>query len=292
MKIVLFSKSPMAAAPWELFKALRKYTNHTIDLINVSHSYRDGRVFPYHLLFRSDNGTARKALRNGDVWHVNNYLMIELKTMRRGHRVLAQFHSLPRLGNWRELMQFADVCYTIAQPNQEKEYRLPGLPNIIDPDEYIPAKRGGKTRIAFAPSSKAPVGRPMSKGYDEVKTILDGIASERDVEIDWIEGIPYEENLKRKSRAHILIDDVVTGNWHRTALEGACFACAVLSSHKCDHFHHSTLRALKQDLLKLIDFPVLRKEFQERSRIWALRDWHAVDRVKEYEQAYERMLND
>lgn len=290
MRIALFSKTPMAAAPWELFKALRKYTNYSVDLINENHAYRDGRVFPYHLLFRSDNGTARKALRNADVWHVNNYLSTELKTMRRNHRILAQFHSLPRLGNWRELMRFADMCYTITQPNQEKEYRLPGLPNIIDPDEYVPVKRGPKISIAFAPSSRAPIGRPMSKGYNEVKAILNAIASERDVEIEWIEGIPYEENLKRKSKTHILIDDVVTGNWHRTALEGACFGCTVLSSHKCNHFYHSSIEKLKEDLIQLIDFPIIRKEYQERSRLWILRDWHAMDKVKEYTEAYERIL--
>lgn len=290
MKICLFSRTPMAAAPWELFKALRRYTNHTVNLVNVSHSYRDGRVFPYHLLFRSDNGTARKALRNADVWHVNNYLMVELKAMRRSHKVLGQFHSLPRLGNWQDLMRFSDACYTITQPNQEKEYRLPGLPNIIDPDEYIPVKRGAKIRIAFAPSSRAPVGRPMSKGYSEVKAVLNEIALERDVEIEWIEGMPYKENLERKARAHILIDDVVTGNWHRTALEGACFACAVMSSYKCHHFYHSEINRLKSDLFELIDFPVIRKEYQERSRLWVLHDWHAIDKVKEYTDAYRRLL--
>jgi len=228
--------------------------------------------------------------RQADVWHVNNYLMVELKAMRRSHKVLGQFHSLPRLGNWQDLMRFSDACYTITQPNQEKEYRLPGLPNIIDPDEYIPVKRGAKIRIAFAPSSRAPVGRPMSKGYSEVKAVLNEIALERDVEIEWIEGMPYKENLERKARAHILIDDVVTGNWHRTALEGACFACAVMSSYKCHHFYHSEINRLKSDLFELIDFPVIRKEYQERSRLWVLHDWHAIDKVKEYTDAYRRLL--
>jgi hypothetical protein len=258
----------------------------------MSASYKDGRSFPYHLLFRSDNGNAIKALRDAEIWHIHNYLAYEIKPYRQGKKVMAQFHSLPKMGNWNELMRYADRCYTIRQPNQEKEYQLPALPNVIDPDEYKPIQRsGGKVRIAFAPSSRAPVGRPMSKGYREVRQVLNRVASKRDIDIEWIEGIPYEENLRRKSNSHILIDDVVTGNFHRTALEGACFGCVVMSSFKCNQFHHSTLRSLEEDLLQLIDVPILRREYQVRSRLWVLQEWHAIDQVKEYEAAYEGVIN-
>lgn len=291
MKIAIFSKSPLAAAPLELFKALRRHTRHEVSLINMSANYKDGRSFPYHLLFRSDNGNSRKALQEADIWHIHNYLAYEIKPYRQSKKVMAQFHSLPRMGNWQELMRYADRCYTIRQPNQEKEYQLPALPNVIDPDEYRPEPRPGKIRIAFAPSSRAPVGRPMSKGYKEVREILNKVAAKRDVTIEWIEGIPYEENLKRKARSHILIDDVVTGNFHRTALEGSCFGCVVMSSFKCDQFHHSTLASLEEDLLQLIDVPILRREYQTRARLWVLQKWHAMDQVKEYEAAYEGVIN-
>ena len=73
------------------------------------------------------------------------------------HPIMAQFHSLPRLGNWRDLWDRTKDGnrYTIRQPLQEMEYGLPALPNMIDPDEYRPAARGRKVRIAFAPSSRA-----------------------------------------------------------------------------------------------------------------------------------------
>jgi len=136
MKLTIYSRTPLAAAPWELYKALKRYTSLDVSLINNTAQYNDGRVFPHHLLLTSPNGNAMRVLQESELWHVHNYLTPQLIALKKEHRVIAQFHSLPRMGNWQELMAFADVSYTIRQPNQEKEYKLKSLPNIIDPDEY------------------------------------------------------------------------------------------------------------------------------------------------------------
>lgn len=290
MKVAIFSKTPLAAAPWELYKALKKYTHINVNLINGKYRYADGRIFPHHLLLMSPNGNALRALKESELWHVNNYLDPRLVVLRKENKVIAQFHSLPRLGNWRALMDFADHCYTIKQPLQEKEYKLKGLPNIIDPDEYRPIRRSLPIKIAFAPSSRAPIGMPMSKGYYEVKAILDNIAKKRDVEIVWIEGKPYEANLKLKQQSHILIDDVVTGNWHRTSLEGACFGCAVLNKVMKVPFIYASIGTLEERILWLVDNPAILRDFQERTRLWILQHWHAMDCIKSYVQAYEEVL--
>ncbi len=290
MKVAIFARTPLAAAPWELFKALRRYTDVNVELINGKARYNDGRSFPYHLLFTQDNGAAVRALRESEVWHVHNYLVPQLAELRDGQRVIAQFHSLPRLGNWQALMAFADRCYTIKQPGQEREYSpLKGLPNIIDPDEYYPCRRDKKITIAFAPSSRAPVGHPASKGYLEVREVLQRIARKRDIYIAWIERKPYEENLRLKSEAHILIDDVVTGNWHRTSLEGACFGCVVMNKIRKVPFVYASLATLERRLLWLIDNPAVMADYQERTRLWVLRNWHAMDKIQHYVQAYKEV---
>lgn len=290
MKVAIVSRTPLAAAPWELWKALRKYTRVDATLINQFNRYSDGREFPYQFLLATANGAARKALAEADIWHIHNYLIPPLPQSRRKQKVLAQFHSVPKLGNWHELQQFADVAYTIAQPLQEREYRLPGLPNLIDPDEYRPIPKPAKVTIAFAPSTRAPVSHPGSKGYSEVKGILDQVAKERDIEILWIEGRPYLENLKLKSRAHILIDDVITGNWHRTSLEGACFGSVVVNRIDKPPFLAATLGTLREKLLWMIDDRAAREDFQHRTRLWILQSWHAIDQVRTYAAAYEKLL--
>jgi len=290
MKLTIYSRTPLAAAPWELYKALKKYTLLDVNLVNNTDRYNDGRIFPHHLLLTSSNGNAMRVLQESEVWHVHNYLTPQLIVLRRGHKVIAQFHSLPRLGNWQQLMNFADVSYTIRQPNQEKEYKLKGLPNIIDPDEYRPVRRQMPVKIAFAPSTRLAVGHPGSKGYNEVKAVLDSVARKRDVRIVWIERKSYIENLQLKQQSHILIDDVVTGNWHRTSLEGMCFGCAVLNKVAKSPFVYATLDTLEERLLWLMDNPEILNDFQERSRFWILQHWHAMDQVKEYVHAYQEAL--
>jgi len=290
MKLAIFSKTPLAAAPWELYKALKKYTALDVNLINSTVRYNDGRTFPYHRLLTINNGASMKILQESEIWHIHNYLVPQLIMVKKSQKVIAQFHSLPRLGNWEQLMNFADVCYTIRQPNQEKEYKLKGLPNIIDPDEYRPVRRRSPVKIAFAPSTRVAIGHPGSKGYMQVKVVLDRIASKRDVKIIWIEGRPYGENLELKQQSQILIDDVVTGNWHRTSLEGMCFGCAVFNKVARSPFVYSTLDTLEQRLLWLVDNPAILNDFQERSRLWVLQHWHAMDQVKEYVKAYEEAL--
>lgn len=291
MKVAIYSRTPLAAAPWELYKAVRKYTNIDVSLINQRFRYADGRHFPYHLLYSSDNGTAIKAMRDADLWHIHNYLDNALVDLRTNQKVLAQFHSLPRQGNWDELMEFADLSYTIRQPLQEIEYKIPGLPNLIDPDEYRPIRRTEKIKIAYAPTSKTPVGHPASKGYVQVNAILDRVSRERDVEIVLIEKMSYVTNLNRKQKCHIVVDDVVTGNWHRTSLEGCCFGCAVINRIKKNPFVYATLETLHEKLLWLIDNPAMLEDYQQQSRLWVLQKWHAMDLVQNYVRAYEGVLN-
>lgn len=289
MKITIFSRTPLAASPWELYKALKKYTSHEVSLINQVYRYQDGRTFPFHLLLHSNNGAAAAALRSADILHIHNYWPRDLDKLTSEALILAQFHSLPRLGNWKSLMDKADISYTIKQPGQEKEYQLPGLPNLIDPQEYYPIRRVDKIRIAFAPTTKHPPGSPDSKGYYEVKNILAAVARERDIEIVWIEGLSYKENLKLKQSSHILIDDVVTGNWHRTSLEGACFGCAVINKVQKIPFVYANLKTLKDRLIWLIDDPIMLADMQEQARLWVLQEWNAIDLVKEYTKAYKRL---
>jgi len=292
MKVAILSRTPLAAAPWELFKALRKYTLVDVSLINARNSYPDGRHFPYDILADYENSPrVMKAVRDAELWHVHNYPW-NFGGIRDGHKVMAQFHSLPRLGQWKALADTADRCYTIRQPLQMEEYKpWPALPNIIDPDEYLPIRRAARPVIAFAPSSKAPVGFLCSKGYAEVKVVLNSIARKRDVEVTLIEHMSYEANLAMKQRAHILIDDVVTGNWHRTSLEGACFGCAVLNQCNQVPFVFATLKTLEERLLWLIDNPGTLAAVQEQTRLWVLEKWHAIDAVQEYVAAYREVLS-
>lgn len=93
-----------------------------------------------------------------------------------------------------------------------------------------------------------------------------------------------------KQRSDILVDDVVTGNWHRTSLEGMCFGCAVLNKVMKSPFVYAALNTLEKRLLWLVDNPTILNDFQEHSRLWVLQHWHAVDQVREYVDVYREAL--
>jgi len=287
MRVLMYSRTPLAAAPWSIWRALRKYTDIKVDLVNERDRYRDGRIFPHHLMLHDLNGNASRLFRQADIIHFHNYLPGTFPGRTRGQKILAQFHSLPRLGNWEALWSAADIHYTIDQPGQIAEYKIPGLPNIIDPDELRPIRREPKIRIGFAPTSRTHIGRPDSKAYHEVVKILDRIKGARDVDVDLIEGVPYFDNLRRKQRCHILIDDIVTGNWHRTSLEGFCIGAAVLARVNKIPFCFTTPRTLEDRLISLIDDQVTLEDFQRRGREWILKKWHPIEKIQEYIRAYE-----
>jgi hypothetical protein len=291
MRIAIVARSPLAASPWELFKALRRYTDIDARLINYLTRYPDGRSFPHDLVMDGADGEAARWIRGADLIHVHNYPVGDVLARRGQVPIIAQFHSLPRLGDWKTLMQAATRSYTIRQPLQLREYRpMQGLPNLIDPDEYRPRRREGCV-IAFAPTTKAPIGHPASKGYAEVKKILEAVARKRPAaSVLIIEGVPYEQNLAMKAGAEILIDDVVSGNWHRTSLEGACFGCAVVNASGVYPFIRATIETLGERLLELVDDRTLRRIAQEEARLWVQQKWHAIDGVKEYVQAYKEVL--
>lgn len=289
IKIAIISRTPLAGAPYELWKALRKYSDVDASLITVKNTYQDGRIFPVHLRFNSQGSAA---IQEADIWHVNNYWFPELDALHgKKQPILAQFHSLPRLGNWPVLWEKAKARYTIAQPGQLKEYDIPGLPNVFDPDEHQPPaeRREGSVRIAYAPTSRCVVGFPCGKAYAEVGAALEALAKEREFEKVWIEGKPYEENLALKRMADILIDDVATGNWHRTSLEGAAFGCAVLNKSRTVPWVYADTKTIKETLTRLIDEPGTLAAYQEMARAWILSEWHPIEMVKIYERAYERL---
>ena len=55
-------------------------------------------------------------------------------------------------------------------------------------------------------------------------------------------------------------------------------------------FVYATLNTLEERLLWLVDNLAILNDFQERSRLWVLQHWHAMDMVKEYIKVYEEAM--
>ena len=294
--VCMLSTTPLAAAPYELMRCLNKYAkNIKVRLVSERCSYMDGRSFPYDVLM-SDEIRAKEIIKMADIWHMHNSLFPNnYFDFLENQKILAQFHSLPIRPNFNTLSAVANACYTIDQPLHKREYGLQGLPNVIDIEEHKPRENwldveDRPIKIAFAPTSKTRIGRLDSKAYDSVKSILYTLARQKDIEIVWIEGRNYLENLELKKDADILIDDVATGNWHRTSLEGMCFGLAVINNIKRDPFVFASLDNLIAVLKMLVKNKGILRKYKENSRLWIEKNWHPKDKCQEYVDVYRELM--
>ena len=121
------------------------------------------------------------------------------------------------------------------------------VPNLIPlkhPWFQSGPKPTDRVRIAYSPSQTDRKGWD-SKGYEQTLDILAElrqVVPEVPIEIDIITAVPLEDCLKRKATAHIVIDECVTGSYHRSSLEGLALGCVVINN--CDAASANNLRAL------------------------------------------------
>lgn len=293
IKVVMLANTPLAAAPYETMKCLNKYTDLNVRLITLKDRYADGRVFPRDLLWSENQGECLKVLKEADVLHLQNETCSWAANFLVYKKILVQLHSCPIRPVYQQLRQMYQHCYTIDQPMQLQQYHdLVGLPNLIDPEEYKPDGHVNKTPIVvFAPTNTWATNLIGSKGANEVMQVLEQLNQQRLIKSDVFSNLNYVENLQRKRSADIVIDDVVNFTFHRTALEAACFGCAVVTSYSTPEFVHGTVGNLYSTLKGLISDSTFLQTKRASSRLWVEEKWHPRELCKKYVKAYEKVLN-
>jgi len=290
LKIVFLSRMPLAGAPWETMKCLRKYANLNVRWICECDRYPDGRVFPSDLVYGKGREDHLKLIEEADIVHIQTDHFLSDDSILMGKKVLIQFHSCPKRGTYEMYKKYNAQYYTIRQPMQIREYSgIPSLPTLLDPEEYTPS---GETHevpvVVFAPSVNWEVNIKGSKAKRLVNLALN---ETKGIKVDSFMGVPYLENLKRKKQADILIDDVVGDTFHKTTLEGCCFGLAVITSWRSPGMVYSKLDSLSDTLRDLIENRSVLEDSKRKSREWMVNEWHPKDLVKNYLDAYEGLMN-
>lgn len=100
------------------------------------------------------------------------------------------------------------------------------LPNVITIDDEIhtptPFRNRSPRRVAFSPSTFAQSAN--QKGVDVVRGACKGF------DLDLIHGASFEACMRRKAKAYVGIDEVVTPLYHRSALEFLALGVPCLES--------------------------------------------------------------
>src|ERR1044072_4711142 len=98
---------------------------------------------------------------------------------------------------------------------------------------FQPGAKGDVVTIAYTPSGKHesyPAGHRLywhGKGYATTMAVLDRLAGRYPIRVEAVRDrqLSHAEALAAKRRAHIVIDECVTGSYHRNSLEGPAPGC-------------------------------------------------------------------
>jgi len=270
MRIQISKQTPLANAPDELCYAINKWTDHEAFMSNDPNAVADFIMFN-NTYFKTDIPAA--------IW----------------------YHSEPR---WKGLQL---DCPYLKLVNAQYHATLPEYADCIpvrnvinfDKPEYAYRRVDG-LRIAYSPSSKVDVGEWHRKGYDETVKALEGY------DADIITDTPLDECLRRKNACSVVIDECVTGSYHRSALEGLAMG-KIAIGNLSDEVKRVVKDACGSDLpisnAKIDQLPCLLEYISNLSdyemwieclhnRLWMSINWHPKDIANEFIKIYEEVIND
>jgi hypothetical protein len=304
MRIVSYATTPVAGVPSVLARCIDAATEHSAQCVWAGGSYGNGVAFAGGTSWRRHPQEALALLDAADVVIVHNGKIdpahakvlhakplvtmahnygwnVDMQHVRRGLPgvVVAQYQAtLPEFAGW-------DV--------------VPNPVPLWEPEHAAGAK-SDQIHIAYTPSGRheryAASHRLYwhGKGWDSTMAVLHRLAGLPEVRIETTEHgqISHEQSLAMKRRAHIVIDECVTGSYHRNSLEGLAAGAVVINGvgllpgveqalRVCAPdagalpFVFSTLDDLEQTLRGLIDRGAAALVADgRRNRAWMERHWN------------------
>lgn len=286
MKILMIKRTKLAHAPDELAKAINKYTEHKADVDCVPKEGYD--ILHYH----------------------NIYIPAVHK------RKIIQFHSEPK--NVTRKQHFQNIIPKMHYPDTElviSQYHatLPEynackiVKNVINFEETLynikPFNSEGKITIGYSPSTLKKVNEFYDKGYEQTKEILVRLSQKLPIKIVIITNRPLEECISLKSECDILIDECVTGSFHRSGLEGLALGKVTICwlNDKVEKlirglgdgtvpFVNIDINSLEETLIKLCNLPKQALYSSGlRNREWMEKNWHPKKIAQEFIKIYQNL---
>jgi hypothetical protein len=296
MNVVMLARTPLAASPIEMMKCINRYNKEgiNVNLVSIRDRYADGKVYPSDYVWGNNKRVCETIINSADIIHIHNEMPIEMKYLIDNKKKIVQFHSCPKRRGYAELYKYGNYKYCIDQPMQREVYEdLEGLPNLIDPYEYIPLKKinlkNRKLHIVFAPTNNWPKDKIGSKASDYVIECLKKLDTDK-VRLSIFSNKSYLENLTIKSTADIIIDDIVNNTYHRTSLEACCFGVALLTSSKDIGCLYTNIDNLEDNLNLLINNINMLEDIKDKSRNWIVDAWDIRKQVKKYVEVYKMII--
>lgn len=324
LKIAHIALTPLAGSPIRIVDALNKFTTCHSRLITLNPHVYGPRIFDGDLQWHEERERCLEVLETANILHFHHWLNLSenqfgvdfTRYLAAGKKVIRQFHSTPFAianGDAQIISAIASDTFpklVIAQ-HQERYFPTARLvPNIIPHDDvlYRPSDDNGEHAIFFAPSvtksawyTDDPRLRWDTKGYTETLKLLKRVKSRcPNVSLNVRTDIPHRQCLQERRRCSLSIDDLVTGSYHLSSLEGLAQGVptfAFLDARTQSVLHsltgadqlpwvNCTLDSSELSLLELLHDQGLRQAIALFSRRWIETFWREQDMIQHYVDAY------
>ena len=343
-KVLHFSITPLAGAPIRLVQALNRLTPIKARLVDMERYGLFDHDVIFSETPDLAKELAKEAdiihLHNYLDCNSSRFLPIDFgKLLKQGKRIVRHFHSTP---DWiaevmgiseEELLACPLPSLVIAQYPERFFTKSRVVPNLIphyDPlylplshiisyshdsgssnesasnDKMENATKNDNCDIFF--SYTKTVGaferRWDTKGAPETIAMLEKLMENTGCTCTTITGRPLDEVLRLKQQSHIVVDDLITGSYHLTGLEGLSQGKAVLSflderslqllryisgSDRCP-FINVRLEDAKDVLEWLVAHPDACKDIGDAGRRWILDYWNETSLIQHFTKTYSDLL--
>lgn len=322
MKVVHLSLTPLAGSPIRIVNALNRRSDCAARLIDFNPNVYGSRTFPEDLDWRTDRDEALSLLTEADLVVAHHFFDFRdnpfgvdfTRAVRPSCRFARQFHSqldfICRCMNLPRNVILDDPYPKLVIPHYAERTFLDAriVPNIvpIDDEAYLPQNKENSRPVIFYSATfkeSAWTWRGDTKGYPEVTRLLKRLRGKADLDI--VYGVPFLECLRRKRCSDIVVEDIVTGSYHLTALEALSQGIPTLSY--LDNRTQTTLRQLtgaltlpfvnvhyqeaEPVLRRLIEDSELRRQIGMLSRQWMEKYYTESLMIEHHVRAYRDILD-
>ena len=241
LRIVSYATTPVAGVPAILARCIASVTGHSARCVWATEAYGNGVAFSGDVQWRRQPREAAQLLEAADLVIVHNGKVDAAhRRLLESKPVVTMAHNYGWNVDWhfvkRGLPGVVVGQYQATLPEFAGWTLVPN-PIPLWETEHLPGDKGDQICIAFTPSGRHdcyPEGHRLywhSKGCDTTMRVLERLGRQRQVRVETTaQGqVSHAKALAMKRGAHIVIDECVTGSYHRNSLEGLAVGSVVVN---------------------------------------------------------------
>ena len=328
MLILHFCLTPLAAAPYRICEALNMLEGVTARSIVLDAQGYSKLSFPSDLIWSEHKAEILALLEKADLLHLHNFVGLDCDKFTpidfqalwdKDMPMVRHFHSNPDsicsyLKITRQQLDDCPIPKLVLCQFQERYYpTAKTIPNVVTNFTRSTSEPSDTIRIGYSPSNfrTAREKRWDTKGYHETKRLLINFMHKANrqglnVELDIMERVAFDECLKRKAACDIVIDDLVTGSYHMSALEGLASGTIVLTfadnrviaetmkltQEQFPPIINTKLEELQNVLFHLAKNRALISHIKQATYDWMQTYWQPKERAQQFVVIYQQVIAD